>query len=43
LFFVELIRAGPEMLGQVSDGAPISLNGFRTFAVQDEVFAKPLG
>ena len=43
LFFVELIWGGSEMLGQVSNGAQISLDGFGTFAVENEVFAKPLG
>ena len=43
LFFVELIRSGSEMLGQVSHGAQIKFDGFRTFAVQNEIFTKPLG
>jgi len=43
LFFVELIWGGSEMLGQMSDGAQISLNGIRTFAVENEIFTKPLG
>ena len=43
LFFAEPIRGGSEMLGQVSNGAPISLNGFRTFTVQNKIFAKPPG
>jgi hypothetical protein len=43
LFFVELIWGGSEMLGQMSDGAQISFNGFRTFAVENEIFTKPPG
>ena len=42
LFFAEPIGRGAEMLGELSDGAAISLHGFRTFAVENEVFTKPL-
>ncbi len=43
LFFTEPIGRGTEVLGEVSDGGAIGMHGFRTFAVQDEVFTKPLG